>query len=296
MTQLATPTASVSPDKLLTTCQPCHQLDCLDVWGGSRRINRQAYVTGMNIWVTSEPATADRGGDLYLVSMCGGAKISRFLLADVSGHDAAAADVADDFRHLLRRHINKQDQTKLAMALNRDFERENRAGRFVTALLATYIPMTGHLIMCNAGHPRPLLYHADEKRWTFLDAEHAHDDDVPRNLPIGVIPETNYVQFAQQLSPGDLILTYTDGVTEARPDGGRMLGEAGLLEMVSTLNVGDPTGLLDQLTRRLHAFTGGVMDHDDVTMMLMSPDGVQPKRQPLTKQFKVLGKMVGVIR
>ena len=273
-----------------------HQLDCLDVWGGSRRVNRQAYVTGMNVWVSSEPASSDRGGDLYLISMCGGAKISRFLLADVAGHDAAAADVADDFHKLLRKHINKQDQTKLAVALNRDFEKQSTVGRFVTALLATFIPQTGHLVICNAGHPRPLWYQADKKMWTYLDAVHAHTDDVPRNLPIGVIPETDYVQFATEFLPGDLLLTYTDGVTEAMPDGGRMLGEAGLLEMVSTLDVRDPHGMIDQLTRRLHAFTGGKMRHDDVTMMLMSPDGAQPQRQPLAKQFKVLGKMMGVVR
>ncbi|HCD35031.1 MAG TPA: hypothetical protein DER01_21680 [Phycisphaerales bacterium] len=295
MTQLTPTIVEPLPQQRVAIPQPTHHLDCLDVWGGSRRINRKAYVTGMNVWVSSEPASADRGGDLYLISMCGGAKISRFLLADVSGHDSAAADVADDFRHMLRKHINKQDQTKLAVALNRDFEKENLAGRFITALIATYIPMTGHLVMCNAGHPRPLLYRAADKRWTYLDAEHHPQDDVPRNLPIGVIPDTDYLQFAVHLDTDDLLLTYTDGVTESRPQGGRMLGEAGLLDMVSTLDVSDAAGILDQLTRRLHAFTGGVMDHDDVTMMLMSPDGVQPKRQPLTKQFKVLGKMMGVI-
>ena len=296
MTQLTPTIVEPLPQQRVAIPQPTHHLDCLDVWGGSRRINRKAYVTGMNVWVSSEPASADRGGDLYLISMCGGAKISRFLLADVSGHDSAAADVADDFRHMLRKHINKQDQTKLAVALNRDFEKQSTVGRFVTALLATFIPQTGHLVICNAGHPRPLWYQADKKMWTYLDAVHAHTDDVPRNLPIGVIPETDYVQFATEFLPGDLLLTYTDGVTEAMPDGGRMLGEAGLLEMVSTLDVRDPHGMIDQLTRRLHAFTGGKMRHDDVTMMLMSPDGAQPQRQPLAKQFKVLGKMMGVVR
>jgi serine phosphatase RsbU (regulator of sigma subunit) len=293
MTQFPQITLPNSLDASTLTLETPHQLDCLDVWGGSLRINRQAYVTGMKVWVNAAPATNDRGGDLYLVSMCGGAKISRYLLADVSGHDDAAADVADDFRKLLRKHINKQDQTKLARALNRDFEKQELGGRFVTALLATFIPTSQHLILCNAGHPRPLHYHAAEKSWSFLDAEHA-DDDVPRNLPIGVIPETDYVQFAQHVAPGDLLFCYTDGVTEARPQGGRMLGEAGLLEMVKTLNVTEPHGLLEQLNRRLHAFTGGQMDHDDVTMMLLCPDGVMPHRQPLGKQLKVLGRMVGL--
>jgi len=49
-----------------------------------------------------------------------------------------------------------------------------------------------------------------------------------------------------------------------------------------------------QINRRLESFVGGPLDHDDLTMMLLAPDGALPKRQPLVKQFKVLAKMAGL--
>lgn len=285
---------AVASDEIFT--HDSYQLECMDVWGGNQRIQRQAYVTGMDVWVWSEPAQADRGGDVYMVSMCGGAKISRFLLADVAGHDEKAAEDADYFRKLLRKHINKKDQTKLARALNRDFEKSQTHGKFVTALLATFLPDTGQMVLCNAGHPRPLIYRALQKNWSYLDVEYLEENSTPNNLPIGVIPETEYVQFSHQVQQGDLIFYYTDGVTEAHPQGGSMLGEKGLLDLVRTLDITRPDGLLEQLHRRLSAFCGDNIKHDDLTMMLFAPDGQLPKRQSIGTQLKVVAKMAGLYK
>ncbi|MBN4061097.1 hypothetical protein JYU15_01545 [bacterium AH-315-I18] len=96
-----------------------HCLECLDVWGGSQRTRREAYVTGMKVWIWSEPASANRGGDVYMVSMCGGGKISRFLLAD------GLKKVSDTLSALIRprkleafvgKSLNHDDLTMMLLA------------------------------------------------------------------------------------------------------------------------------------------------------------------------------------
>ncbi len=72
---------------------------------------------------------------------------------------------------LMRRHINTANQTRFAVDLNRAFSNLDLDGRFATAVLATYFAPTDHLIICNAGHPRPLLYRAAGNTWDLLDAK-----------------------------------------------------------------------------------------------------------------------------
>ena len=74
----------------------------------------------------------------------------------------------------------------------------------------SYFAPTDHLIVCNAGHPRPIWYDASEKSWRFLDHTVKETSDAPNNLPLGLIDPTKYVQFAVKLSPDDLVVAYTD--------------------------------------------------------------------------------------
>ncbi len=218
-----------------------HAMQCMEVWGGNEAINSAISVPGIDAWISSDPYEGDaRGGDIHYVSMCSCAKISRFAIADVSGHGATVGDLAHRLKSLMRKYVNTLDQTRFARALNREFSKLTQSGQFATALLTTYVPPTDHLIICNAGHPRPMWYHTSAPGWELLD------QDMPRrvtgvaNLPLGVIEPTDYRQFALKLDKGDLVLIYTDSLIESKSPEGQELGEQGLLDLVRRLDADQP--------------------------------------------------------
>ena len=91
---------------------------------------------------------------MHYVSLCGGGGvITRLILADVSGHGEAVADMAVSLRALMRKNINSKSQTRLVCALNRQFAALAQMSRFATAVVATYLATRKTLTVCNAGHP-----------------------------------------------------------------------------------------------------------------------------------------------
>ena len=101
------------------TAQP---MQCMEIWGGNRPVEKAVSTPGLDIWVSSRPhEQAIAGGDVYYTSLCGGGSITRFILADVSGHGSIVSDVARSLRDLMRKNINSKDQSRLVQALNREF-------------------------------------------------------------------------------------------------------------------------------------------------------------------------------
>jgi len=127
---------------------------------------------GLDTWIYSKPyAEAHSGGDVYYASSCATGRISRLLLADVAGHGHEVAATAADLRTLMRRFVNRLDQTEFVRLLNQQFGALSRQGVFATAIVTTFFEPSRRLTVCNAGHPRPLLYRAAERKWDFLGHE-----------------------------------------------------------------------------------------------------------------------------
>ena len=210
-----------------------HALQCMEVWGGNEAIHSAVSVPGIDAWIASDPyeGAAD-GGDVHYVSMCGGGRTSRFVVADVSGHGAVAGELAGRLRWLMRKYINTPDLTRFARSLNREFSALAQKDRFATALLTTYYAPTDHLIVCNIGHPPPLWFHAKSRTWEVLTHDIPQRAATVMNLPLGIIEPTDYAQFAVKLSKGDLVLLYTDSLIESSDAEGNQLGESGLLSLV----------------------------------------------------------------
>ncbi|HVU64914.1 MAG TPA: PP2C family protein-serine/threonine phosphatase [Phycisphaerales bacterium] len=271
-----------------TTGMPdVHAIACMEVWGGSQAIDAAVSVPGNDVHVRSVPYQgAAAGGDIYYVSNCAAGIITRFFLADVSSHGQDVAHIASELRALMRRHINTADQSRFAVALNRAFAALDLAGRFATAVLVTYFAPTDHVIVCNAGHPRPLLYRAACDRWELLDAstpdilasrQHGKEGVGIANLPLGILDPTEYQQLALRLEPDDLVVLYTDALIEATGADGRQLGEAGLLGLARALTTAERCGAAAAaLHRRTLEHTGGSELDDDATVIVLHHNGVDP--------------------
>lgn len=274
---------------------PVHPLQCLEVWGDNSRVDEVVSVPGIDAWIRSIPfADSDQGGDLHYVSMCGAGRIARFALADVSGHGDVVGPVAVRLQDLMRKNIRTLDQTKMARALNTEFTALAEFGTFATALLMTYYAPTDHLIICNAGHPKPLWYSVDQGSWTLLDDQTEVCATCVENVPLGVIDTTTYAQFAVPLDPGDIVVMYTDSLIEARGADGEQLGEDGLLALVQDLGPVEVDSLTDRILLAVDGYRGGSLSDDDQTILVLRHNAGDPPRQSIGDKLSVMAKMVGL--
>src|SRR5271155_5079832 len=132
--------------------QPGQVMQCMEVWGGSQLTSGTVEFGGLNVWVYSKPFDqAPGGGDIYYASSCATGRISRLLLADVSGHGNSVAATAADLRTLMRRFVNRLDQTEFVRLLNQQFTALSQDGTFATAVVTTFFAPSRLLSVCNAG-------------------------------------------------------------------------------------------------------------------------------------------------
>jgi sigma-B regulation protein RsbU (phosphoserine phosphatase) len=298
------------PSSSLETPAPADplRLRAMELRGGNDAASERFTLDGFEAFLYSRPHKGDaRGGDLRFISTCAMGNIARFTLADLAGHGEEAGELALRLKGLLRKHINTPNPTKLAQTINREFARLAEAGRFATALITTYFAPTDHLIICNAGHPRPLLYRGprpgDAGGWELFDqssscatrAENARQTGIS-NLPLGIIGKTDYPQFATRLEPGDVVVTYTDALIESADAHGNQLGEQGLLGIVRALDgLEEPERLGRRILQAVAAFRGGKEADDDESLMVLCHTGTNPP-DGAWPRLMALGRVVGLLK
>ena len=253
---------------------PTPHMPCMEVWGGSQLTARGVVFGGLDAWVYSKPhGKAQRGGDVYYASSCAAGRISRLLLADVSGHGTSVAAIAADLRLLMRRFVNRWDQKEFVRLLNEQFSALSTKGTYASAIVSTFFASTRRLVLCNAGHPRPILYRVSQKEWSLMgheDPPHLHG---PLNLPLGLMSITEYEHFDVELEPGDCVLTYTDALIESSDADGEMLGEEGVLRILKLLGDVKPEKLIDALLGEIAERYPENLSNDDVTLLIVRANG-----------------------
>src|ERR1700722_14183030 len=256
------------------SARPAQHMQCMEVWGGSQLTARGVELGGLDTWVYSKPyGQSEYGGDVYYASSCATGRISRLLLADVSGHGHSVAETAGELRTLMRRFVNRLDQTEFVRLLNQQFAAMTRHGVFATAIVTTFFAPTRRLTVCNAGHPRPLLYRSAQRQWDLLGHLEAAAPSVLSNLPLGILKESEYEQFDVELEIGDCLLSYTDALIESNDADGEMLGEAGLLQITLLLPDLAPEKLIETLLAEIACRYPENLSDDDVTVMVMRANG-----------------------
>ncbi len=255
---------------------------CMEVWGGNQTADQGVAMIGLDAWVYSRPFEgADAGGDIHYMSSCATGRIARVLLADVSGHGAQAAELAGGLRNLMRRYVNFVDQERLVRGLNESFAGLADLGRFATAVVITFWTPTREISVSNAGHPRPLLRRAKTGTWSTIEPPATPVPAAPMNIPLGIAEPTRYDERRLRLANEDLVLCYTDAVIESRDDTGAQLGTDGLLDLVASIDPVEPDELIPGLVDALLERSGGGMPDDDLTLLLLRPNGARVRVSPM---------------
>jgi sigma-B regulation protein RsbU (phosphoserine phosphatase) len=131
---------------------------------------------------------------------------------------------------------------------------------FVTAFYGIYDPADRSLQYASAGHNPPRLKRCSDGTLALLDAA--------SGLPLGLFPDQRYGETLQRLVPGDELVLYTDGVTEAQDGAGEQFGLERLDKVLANCAVG-ASHLLNDVLVDLEAFTGGRPPADDRTLLVI---------------------------
>ena len=134
-------------------------LQCMRIWSSNQMFDGSVTISGLDVHVYSIPhAEAVGGGDVLYISSCATGRITRLLVADVSGHGTEVDSIAQFLRSLMEKNINHIDQSRLVEAMNRQFGQDQENHLFATGLVLSHFGPTGELTLCNAGHPPPFLF------------------------------------------------------------------------------------------------------------------------------------------
>ncbi len=264
----------------------------MEVWGGNQGVERSFQTAGLDIRVYSRPyGQAACGGDVYYLSSCASGRITRMLLADVSGHGEVVSQLAGGLRDLMRRNINFVKQDRFVRAMNLQFTEYADKGCFATTLVSTFFAPTRSFTLCNAGHPPPLVFRQVDSQWSELTRELEETNEVT-DIPFGIMNEVCYSHNELRLRPGDMVLSYSDAIIESTGADGRQLHQEGVLDLVRELDLQEPEKIIPALVESITGLSNDNLKQDDVTIMLCQATGGGPVlKNSLLAPFRIFGKV-----
>ena len=197
------------------------------------------------------------GGDYFDVFPLGDHRTA-FLLADVSGKGLGAALVTTMLQGVLSGMTLGTDPALLFNHLNRFLCNHGEVGRYATMFFAI-LDENGTLDYINAGHPSPILIRRGIAEEAFTEG----------SFPVGLVPEAEYLATRIKLEPGDTLVLFSDGVTEAMNPSEELFGVARLREVLN----GQMQTPLDQIQKcvleSVENFSRGASQADDLTLLLV---------------------------
>jgi sigma-B regulation protein RsbU (phosphoserine phosphatase) len=144
--------------------------------------------------------------------------------------------------------------------VNRLICADDAYGMFLTLVYAQIDPQSGEITYVNAGHNPPLYYQSGDEKLTELTRT---------GMLVGVEAETSYAQRKLSLMPGDFILLYTDGITEAIDAQTQPFGEQRLRQIVRAYRRGTADEIVAGVQRALEDFTVSMEPFDDITLLVI---------------------------
>lgn len=186
-----------------------------------------------------------------------------FVLGDVSGKGPPAAILAAAIQGMFASVAETGERPADAIArVNRALVRRAVESKFATVFHGLLGP-DGALASCNAGHNPPLLLRGDGSIAWLTDG----------GLILGMFEQATFEEEANRLVPGDTLVLFSDGVTEAADPSGEQFGEERLLAIVRDAGQGSPAAIVERLVGEVRAFVAGAPQADDITVLVVRYQG-----------------------
>jgi sigma-B regulation protein RsbU (phosphoserine phosphatase) len=212
-----------------------------------------------DIFATMEPAR-EVGGDFYDFFLIGESKLC-FLIGDVSGKGVPASLFMAISKTLLKTEgLRGHSPDEMLFRVNNILCPDNDTNMFVTLFCVILDAKTGEIQFANGGHNPPLIC-TDGRDFEFIQ--------MPEGFIVGAIPDMEYECKKLVLRPDDVILMYTDGVTEAMNPVDQLFSEDRLKQCLSSLKGKDIRAIIQGVRAEVEAFVRGRPQSDDITMLAL---------------------------
>ena len=200
------------------------------------------------------------GGDFYdLIPMDNG-RVG-LCVADVSDKGVPAALFMMSSRTLLKGSaIGMGDPGGVLSEVNTLLTENNETMMFVTLVYALYDPETGSLTYANGGHCNPLVVHPDGSSTELA---------LTGGVALGVMPGLDYHEDSATLNPGDTLILYTDGVSEAMNAAGEEFGVERLQQLFADQPPSSARAAIEAIMQAVSDFAGDTPQSDDVTCLVL---------------------------
>jgi len=207
-------------------------------------------------------AAREVGGDLYdFVTIPAAPNLLNLVIADVTGKGVPAALFMAISRTFMRTEImNGLGPADIMASTNQFLLRERTSQLFLSSFVACLDTASGLLSYASGGHESPLVLRS---------SAHFIDTLVAPGLLLGVFSHPRSIELSTTLAPGDVLVLYTDGITEARNPAGELFGDTRLRECVLAGNGMSADRMTAQIVNHVEAFAGAVPQSDDLTLLVV---------------------------
>ena len=214
---------------------------------------------GFNCAARSRPAW-QVGGDFYDVIRLSKGRVG-LVMADVSDKGLAAALYMALTRSLIHAEAKHSSSPRqVLLNVHRLLLEITQADMFVTVFYGVLDPARGTLRYARAGHDRPLLFSPSSGECRFLAAD---------GILLGLVEEVRLEEVSAHLRPGDLLVLYTDGITDANSPAGEFFGVERLRETVSAAGGLSAQDLCDFIFEHVDRFQTGAAQYDDMALLVV---------------------------
>ena len=219
-------------------------------------------VSGWQLAVTLIPAR-QTSGDFYDIALLPNGRLG-ILVADVADKGAGAALYMALSWTLIRTYTSEYptQPERVLSAANHRILTDTDANQFVTTFYGILDPTTGELAYCNAGHNPPYLVSGQKGK----EARKL----TRTGIPLGIFGDQEWGQAVVQLAPGDTLVLYTDGVTDAENGQGAFFGEDRLLDSIRANVGGAADEVRNGIIADVHQFVGSAPQFDDIALVVVT--------------------------
>ncbi|WP_420645201.1 SpoIIE family protein phosphatase [Candidatus Leptofilum sp.] len=199
------------------------------------------------------------------------------VVADVADKGIPAALFMALCRTIMRAvAISRGDPAEALRRANEIIDQDTQSDLFVTIFYAIWQPESGQIYYANGGHNPPLLLRRDGSRTLLTD----------HGMALGVLPDVDFETYTTPFLPGDTLLLYTDGVTEAMNEDLDEFGLQRLEHAAAAKQHRDASQIAHNITHAIQHHAGGTPQFDDITLVVVKRDEVSEAPEKVRRRNK----------